>query len=87
MTSLVVLMTKDTPRLWNPLRTIKVATMPTMWRLLTTLLAIVPTLVALIPPSRKSKGFMCNHLCGIALKVPLEVTWKRNTIFSRETPP
>jgi hypothetical protein len=53
MTSLVVLTTEDMPRLWNPLRTVKVAPMPTMWRVMTTLLAIVPTLVALIPRSRK----------------------------------
>jgi hypothetical protein len=61
MTSLVVLMIKVTPRLRNPLRTVKVATMPTMWRL-STLLAISLAVVALSPPSRKSKGFGCDHL-------------------------
>jgi hypothetical protein len=61
MTSLIVLMIEVTPRLRNPLRTVKVATMPTMWRL-STLRAISLAVVALIPPSRKSKGFACNHL-------------------------
>jgi hypothetical protein len=87
MTSLIVLMTKDTPRLQNLLRTVKVATMPTMWRLMTTLLTIVPALISLIPPSRKSNGFACDHLCKIPLKAPLRVTPKRITTFSQETPP
>ena len=71
MTSLVVLMTKDSPMRRNQLRTIKVTTMPIMWKQVKTLLAIVPALVALIPPSRKSKGSACNHT-RLPSKLPSE---------------
>jgi hypothetical protein len=74
MTSLVVLTTEDTPRLWNLPRTIKVATMPTMWKQMKLLLTIVPALVALIPPSRKSKGSTYDHLRKNAIKARLQET-------------
>ena len=74
MTSLVVLTTEDTPRLQNLPRMVKVATMPTMWKHVKPLLAIVPALIALIPLSRTSKGSTCDHLHKSALEAPLRVT-------------
>jgi hypothetical protein len=87
MTSLVVLTTEDMPRLQNLLRTIKVASMPTMWKQVKPLLAIVPALVELIPPSNKSKGSVCDHLYESTLEAPLLVNWKRTTTFSWENSP
>jgi hypothetical protein len=84
MTSLIVPMTEDTPRLQNPPRTVKVATMPTMWKRVKPLLTIIPTLVALIPLSRKSKGSLYDHLHESALEASLQVRWKRTITFSPE---
>jgi hypothetical protein len=87
MTSLVMLTIEDTLRLRNPPRTVRLATMPTMWKQVKLLLAIVPALVVLTPPLRKSRRFAYNHLHESVLEVPLRAIRKKTTTFSWENPP
>ena len=87
MTSLVMLMIEDTLRLRNLPRTVRLVTMPTMWKRVKRLLAIAPARIALTPLLRKSRRSAYNHLRKSILKVLLLVIQKRTTTFSQENPP